>query len=145
MRHRSTPTSGAALLSFLPKAAGFVALFRVLGFVLPAAVQDTDRGVIGLALGRSIEHVVGCLAAWQAGAAFVPLDLHWPDDRIGFILAEARPERWDGSGLGEHAERISAQIKNMIGITARVLAVAPDTLERSAGKARRVRDKRPRS
>jgi phenylacetate-CoA ligase len=60
------------------------------------------------------------------------------------ILAEARSEHWDGSGLTEHAERISAHIKNTIGITADVRVVAPDTLERSAGKARRVRDRRPR-
>jgi phenylacetate-CoA ligase len=60
------------------------------------------------------------------------------------ILAEARSEHWDGSGLTGHAERISAHIKNTIGITADVRVVAPDTLERSAGKARRVRDRRPR-
>jgi phenylacetate-CoA ligase len=60
------------------------------------------------------------------------------------ILAEARPESWDGSGLTEHAEFISVHIKNTIGITARVRAMAPDTLERSLGKAKRVIDKRPR-
>jgi phenylacetate-CoA ligase len=60
------------------------------------------------------------------------------------ILAEARPERWDASGLIEHADRVSVHIKNTIGITARVKAVAPDTLERSLGKAKRVYDKRPK-
>ena len=58
--------------------------------------------------------------------------------------AEARPERWDGSGLTEHAEFMSTHIKNTIGITARVRVLAPDTLERSLGKAKRVYDKRPR-
>jgi phenylacetate-CoA ligase len=43
-----------------------------------------------------------------------------------------------------HAEKVSTFIKNTIGITARVKAVAPDTLERSLGKARRVYDKRPK-
>jgi pristinamycin I synthase-3/4 len=47
--------------------------------------------VVALALGRSIEHVAGCLAAWRAGAGFLPLDLAWPDDRLAFVLAEARP------------------------------------------------------
>src|SRR5580658_3834761 len=47
------------------------------------------------------------------------------------ILAEARPERWDGNGLVEQAERISTHIKNTIGINSRVRVVAPDTLERS--------------
>jgi phenylacetate-CoA ligase len=60
------------------------------------------------------------------------------------ILAEARPERWDASGLIEHADRVSIHIKNTIGVTARVKAVAPDTLERSLGKAKRVYDKRPK-
>jgi phenylacetate-CoA ligase len=60
------------------------------------------------------------------------------------ILAEARPERWDVSGLIEHADRVSVHIKNTIGVTARVKAVAPDTLERSLGKAKRVYDKRPK-
>jgi len=60
------------------------------------------------------------------------------------VLAEARPERWDGSGLLDHSERISTYIKNTIGITARVRAVAPETLERSLGKAKRVFDKRPK-
>jgi phenylacetate-CoA ligase len=60
------------------------------------------------------------------------------------IFAEARPESWDGSGLTEHAERIVTHIKNTIGITAKVQVVAPDTLERSLGKAKRLRDKRPK-
>jgi phenylacetate-CoA ligase len=60
------------------------------------------------------------------------------------IFAESRPESWDGSGLSQHAERISVHIKNTIGLSAKVRVVAPDTLERSTGKVRRVRDKRPR-
>jgi len=60
------------------------------------------------------------------------------------IIAEARPESWDGRGLIDHAERISVHIKNTIGVTAKVKAVAPDTLERSLGKAKRVYDKRPK-
>ena len=59
-------------------------------------------------------------------------------------MAEARPESWDGSGLIDHAERVSHHIKNTIGITARVEGVAPETLERSLGKAKRVYDKRPK-
>jgi phenylacetate-CoA ligase len=55
-----------------------------------------------------------------------------------------RPEYWDGRGLTDHADRISTHIKNTIGITSKVRAVAPDTLERSLGKAKRVHDKRPK-
>ena len=58
------------------------------------------------------------------------------------VVAEARPESWDGKGLLKHAELMTAYIKNTVGIHARIKAVAPETLERSLGKARRVFDKR---
>lgn len=60
------------------------------------------------------------------------------------IIAEARPENWDGRGLVDHADRVSTHIKNTIGISSRVLVVAPATLERSLGKAKRLYDKRPK-
>ena len=60
------------------------------------------------------------------------------------ILAEARAESWDGRGLVDHTDRIATHIKNTIGITAKVQAVAPATLERSLGKARRIFDRRPK-
>jgi len=60
------------------------------------------------------------------------------------IIAEARPESWDGFGLTDHADRIATHIKNTIGISSRVRVVAPDTLERSLGKAKRLYDKRPK-
>src|ERR1700719_3608749 len=60
------------------------------------------------------------------------------------VLAEARPESWDGSGLVRQTGGVSVHIKNTIGVTARVKAVAPDTLERSLGRAKRVYDKRPK-
>src|SRR5919107_254228 len=53
------------------------------------------------------------------------------------IIAEARPESWDGRGLLDHADRISTHIKNTIGISSKVRVVAPATLERSLGKAKR--------
>lgn len=49
--YQGAPTIGAALLAFVPKAAGFVALLRVLGFVLPPAVVARN-GLIGMALGE---------------------------------------------------------------------------------------------
>jgi phenylacetate-CoA ligase len=60
------------------------------------------------------------------------------------IIAEARSESWDGRGLVDHADRISTHIKNTIGISSRVQVVAPATLERSLGKAKRLYDKRPK-
>jgi phenylacetate-CoA ligase len=60
------------------------------------------------------------------------------------IIAEARPESWDGRGLVDHADRISTHIKNTIGVSSNVRVVAPATLERSLGKAKRLYDKRPK-
>jgi len=80
---------------------------------------------------------------WCGGHFMIELTREGRMDEMT-VLAEARPERWDGNGLVEHTERVTAYIKNTIGITARVKALAPDTLERSLGKARRVVDKRPK-
>jgi len=48
----------------------------------------------------------------------------------------------------DHEERIAAQlsqrIKDLIGISAQVRVLPPDSIERSAGKAKRVVDKRPK-
>ena len=59
------------------------------------------------------------------------------------VLAEARPEYWDGAGLVAAAERLTLRIKDTIGVSARVLIQPPGTIERSAGKAKRVIDRRP--
>ena len=80
---------------------------------------------------------------WCGGHFIIELTREGRMDEMT-VLAEARPERWDGSGLAAHAEKVSAFIKNTIGISARVGIVAPETLERSLGKAKRVYDKRPK-
>jgi phenylacetate-CoA ligase len=80
---------------------------------------------------------------WCGGHFVIELTREGRMDEMS-VLAEARPESWDGSGLLEHVERLTHHIKNTIGITARVKAVAPETLERSLGKAKRVIDRRPK-
>ncbi|MBF6331427.1 non-ribosomal peptide synthetase [Nocardia transvalensis] len=47
--------------------------------------------VVGLAIRRSIDLVVGMYAIVQAGAAYLPLDPDHPAERTGHILAQARP------------------------------------------------------
>src|SRR5215475_8773412 len=47
--------------------------------------------VVAIALPRSVDIVVGQLAAAKAGAAFLPVDPDYPADRIAFMLADARP------------------------------------------------------
>src|SRR5579864_1852334 len=55
-----------------------------------------DQGVgpdvcVGLLLDRSIEMIVGLLAILKTGGAYLAIDPSNPDDRIRFILEDARP------------------------------------------------------
>lgn len=47
-------------------------------------------GRVALLLPRSIEAVVSILAVLKAGAAYVPVDVAYPDARIQFIIADSR-------------------------------------------------------
>jgi amino acid adenylation domain-containing protein len=59
-----------------------------------AASQLIDRGVapgsrVGVLVERSVDLLVSLLATWKAGCAYLPLDVDHPDERIGFLLADA--------------------------------------------------------
>ncbi|WP_431045571.1 amino acid adenylation domain-containing protein [Streptomyces sp. P1-3] len=47
---------------------------------------------VAVALPRSPEMVVSVLAVLKAGAAYLPVDVDYPSDRIAFMLDDARPE-----------------------------------------------------
>src|SRR5581483_1708029 len=47
--------------------------------------------LVAIAMPRSAEMLVAVLAVLKAGAAYVPLDPGYPAERIGFVLADARP------------------------------------------------------
>ncbi|MGW9206026.1 amino acid adenylation domain-containing protein [Embleya sp. NPDC055664] len=60
------------------------------------ARELTGRGIgpealVGLALPRSIELIVGMLAVLKSGAAYLPIDPRYPGARLDLILADARP------------------------------------------------------
>ncbi|MGW4544933.1 amino acid adenylation domain-containing protein [Streptomyces violaceorubidus] len=47
---------------------------------------------VGLALPRSLDSIVALFAVLRTGAAYVPLELDHPDERIAAIVADARPD-----------------------------------------------------
>jgi len=48
-----------------------------------------SQDLAGIALDRSVEMLVALLAVWKAGAAYVPLDPAYPQERLSFILQDA--------------------------------------------------------
>ncbi|MDV6277719.1 amino acid adenylation domain-containing protein [Rhodococcus erythropolis] len=53
-----------------------------------AAAGVGPDDVVALIVPRSVEWVVGMLAAWKAGAAYGPIDPSYPQDRIEAIIAD---------------------------------------------------------
>ncbi len=60
------------------------------------------------------------------------------------VNVEMRAEAWDQAPAGAAAKDLQHHIKSYIGISTRVNVVAPGTIERSLGKAKRVIDLRPK-
>ena len=58
------------------------------------------------------------------------------------VHVEARPEVSRASAA-THAAALAHAIKEIVGVSARVVVEAPGAVERSLGKARRVVDRRP--
>jgi amino acid adenylation domain-containing protein/non-ribosomal peptide synthase protein (TIGR01720 family) len=47
---------------------------------------------VGVCVERSVEMVVALLAIFKAGGAYLPLDSQHPQDRLSFMLADAKPQ-----------------------------------------------------
>ncbi|WP_244131951.1 non-ribosomal peptide synthase/polyketide synthase [Burkholderia plantarii] len=52
-------------------------------------VRPADR--VAICVERGIEMIVGVLAVWKAGAAYVPLDPAYPRERLAYMLADSAP------------------------------------------------------
>ncbi|MDQ0313148.1 amino acid adenylation domain-containing protein [Kitasatospora herbaricolor] len=62
---------------------------RVARGLVAAGVGPED--VVALALTRSADAVTGLLGVLKAGAAYLPLDAEYPEERIAHMLGDARP------------------------------------------------------
>lgn len=76
-----------------PRILTYAALNRTAGRL---AAQLRARGLaaedrVGLLLERGMEMILGMLATLKAGAAYVPLDPRYPDERLTWMLADADP------------------------------------------------------
>ncbi|MET8685032.1 amino acid adenylation domain-containing protein [Streptomyces sp. NPDC004732] len=60
---------------------------RLARLLVRAGVGFESR--VGLCLPRGVDMVVGELAVWKAGGAFVPLDPEYPADRLSFMVADS--------------------------------------------------------
>lgn len=49
------------------------------------------ESLVALALPRTADLVVAVLAVLKSGAGYLPIDQTWPQERIDFVLADARP------------------------------------------------------
>ena len=45
---------------------------------------------VGICMERSLELMVGFLGIWKAGGAYIPIDPHYPPDRLAFMLEDSR-------------------------------------------------------
>ncbi|MFF5859651.1 amino acid adenylation domain-containing protein [Streptomyces sp. NPDC012751] len=92
LRHaRGTPHAVAVTAD--GRTLDYAALARHSGTVARAlrehGVRPGDR--VGICLPRGTDLVVAVLAAWQAGAVYVPLDPEYPADRLRFIVEDTAP------------------------------------------------------
>lgn len=63
---------------------------RLAHYLLQMGVGPGDR--VGIALDRSREMIAGLLAILKSGAAYVPLDPDYPEERLEYMIRDARIE-----------------------------------------------------
>ncbi|MGD9540911.1 MAG: amino acid adenylation domain-containing protein, partial [Methylocystis sp.] len=56
-----------------------------------AATRVTSGDIVAIALPRSVRLVIALMAAQEAGAAYLPLDVSYPEERLAYMARDARP------------------------------------------------------
>jgi amino acid adenylation domain-containing protein len=79
LRENNVPMTYRSLMAAVDRLAGELA----------AAGAGTDVPV-GICLDRSFDYIISILATSAVGAAFLPLDPAWPEERLRFVLGDAR-------------------------------------------------------
>ncbi|MGY2062094.1 AMP-binding protein, partial [Nocardia gipuzkoensis] len=68
--------------------------------------------IVGLRLSNSVEFVVAVLGVLKAGAAYLPIDPAYPNERVEYLVDDARPRmvlgRVELAAAEESAERLSS-------------------------------------
>ncbi|MGN9757637.1 amino acid adenylation domain-containing protein [Streptomyces sp. SD31] len=79
------------------------------------------ESVVGVAVPRSVDMVATVLAALRLGAAFLPLDLAHPADRLAYMIEDS------GAALVVGTEQVAGKIPEVAGVPV-VLLDAPETV-----------------
>ena len=69
----------------------------------------TDN-IIGLRMTTSVEFVVAMIAVLKAGAAYLPIDPAYPDERIEYLVADSHPKTVIGRHEFDAAEQAAGQL-----------------------------------
>ena len=85
----------------------------IVAFALASHGVTVDSRV-GICLDRSIERIVGLVGIVKAGAAYVPIDPMYPDERIAYMLSDAAVSATITTGT--HEERLTGLGQNCVAI-----------------------------
>ncbi|TRX31184.1 amino acid adenylation domain-containing protein, partial [Flavobacterium sp. ZT3R18] len=56
------------------------------------SIDVTTESIVGLCMERSFEMVIGILGIMKSGGAYVPIDPHYPSERIDYIVKDTKAE-----------------------------------------------------
>lgn len=85
--------------------------------------------IVGLRMTTSVEFIVAMLAVLKSGAAYLPIDPAYPDDRIEYLVTDARPTMVVGRQEFDAAEAAAAQMSgDAITDADRIRPLRPDNL-----------------